>query len=430
MPDPQFEAVDHDPFMENVDISQVILLRDPLEQQKAAIHTYARALAPGLYDYLTKPAPPSNLEVPRGYVGKIPRNPAVGAREAAALEDLRNLGMMAIPGGELEAGTARALSAIREAGAGAVNAIAPPAYGADNRTNVAAIPSSPSAELRPPAVPSGSIRPAFTADDLARMNQLQTDITNLTARRVAATKDIGPKKAAIEGKVYDDQIQAKQDEITRMRADMLNRQSVFDMATQPIAVRNADAVAQARAAAMGLSGATGALHGLAHRPGLRPWIQSGVLGGLEGSLGVIGPNLYDLGAPKGTPAREAAERNLAFLSHPLDPGAWEYAQNVIAPEFAGGAGIGTVGHYTGNAISSGAGAVVRGVRSLFGGGPSPTSPLSSTQAFPTTAMPRLGVGGGAWPDDPRQIKMFKDAAGKYREQGTGRFVPKQYWPSK
>jgi hypothetical protein len=46
----------------------------------------------------------------------------------------------------------------------------------------------------------------------------------------------------------------------------------------------------------------------------------------------------------------------------------------------------------------------------------------------TLPSPTAGRAGRPWPTDYRQVQMFKDKNGNWREQGTGQFVPKHLWP--
>jgi hypothetical protein len=474
---PEYQTVDHDPFA-GADISAARSSNDPAAGQRALLQT----LVPGLYDYFTKPR--SAPQITPNAAGKVPPadyDPYFGP----ALQDVVNLGMMGAGAPELGL-AARGMSAAESAapvlaqrqalrslanmfpqpsvaagGAAGGAAVVPLSSSAADRTKLASAPAMASvppannsgvtAPGLPTATPAGqNMRPTFKPDDLVRMTQLQSDIDALTKRRVAATKDLGPKGAAVQAQAFDNQIAAKQDEITKMRSDMLNAQSAYDLATQPIAIRNPEALAQARAVAMGAGVGTGFLHGLAHKSGMLPWLGSGILGGLEGSAGIIAPNLMDLGQPQGTPAREAAERNLAFVSNPTQPGSWDYARNVIAPEILGGAAAGTIGHGIGHGLASAGGAITQGIRSLFSGGPSlpapPGAPINMLQnpagvsppssSGPVNMLqrpwPTKPDGSRMWPTDPKEIaalqKKMVQIGDKWQDPQFKHFVPKELWP--
>jgi hypothetical protein len=424
----------------------------------AAPRSLLQMLIPGLMNYFTQQAPPP--QITPNAAGKVP-DANYNPNTAPALQDLSNIAMTAaapeLGAGLFGRGAAQAAESAPSYMPAAIQRIydaiglVPPATAltvggagaAGDKTRVAATPTNaatPAAASLPPAAAPGvsspsvtgaaaTMRPNFTPDDLAHMGQLQQDIDSLTKQRGKAIANIdGPKAKLATGAPFDAQIQAKQEEIASMRSSMQKSQKDFDWATQPIGVRNADALAQARGVAMGSSLGTGMLHGLVHRPGIMPWLTTAAAGGLEGSLGIVLPNLMDLGQPQGTPAHEAAEKNLRFISHPMEPGAWDYAQNVIAPEAAGGAGLGIAGHFMGHALSGGVGAIVNGMRSAVTPLPK-VAPAPGTVAVPAPQPAVDGLlTGKQWPSSYRQIDMAKDANGAWYERGTGHKVPKRLYP--
>ncbi len=388
--------------MDQNDLMLRVLKGQPdLETAKAL----GKAAFPGISDYLTaQRSPPSMLP---NSAGKMPSSdpyagPAVGEASNAA--------MMAMPGGS---NILKAILGIGTAGAADRVAARPPG-------------NTPTDTAGTPPVASGpvSIRPKFTSDDSSRLLQLDKEIKDLTSAKQSAINSVGKSRIGPTAASYDTQIQSKQDEIKKMRDEMLNKQSDFDKATLPLVAAQPDLVAKGRLGMMGLSGLTGMVNALGGK-GLG---KSLAYGGLEGGFGVLAPTLYDLQQPQGTAAKDVADKNMGFITHPTEPGSWDWARNVLAPEAAGGAALGAIGHGVGSSIRGLGGAVSSGIRGLFGNTPSQSSPSPLPPAAPPSLQARPG--GKVWPTDPKQIKMVKDSRGRWYEQGTGHTVPKQLWPSK
>jgi hypothetical protein len=373
-----------------------------------------RVLAPNLTDLLTKPRPAPAPPIPNA-AGKIPPQDGMDPRYVPAMRDI---GLLGAGGAAGRIAAPLAEGAVQAAGRFTPSLAAPSDALKAITGGMALEPTSASAA-------SPSTRPSFTAEDTTRLGQLQKDIDNLTKQQKTEMSNVGPKKSDVIRQQYGDQITAKQAEIDRMRSGMAEQQSAYDKATLPIAARNPDALTASRAGALGGSAATGLLHGLSRGKGPWPWLGSAALGGLEGGFGVVAPQLMDLGLPQGTQAHEAAAKNLRFFSHPTEPGAWDYAQNVVAPEVGGGAVLGTIGHGVGHAIKGASGSLAQ---SLGFGSKPPVPPQVPPSALSTPPPPSaLPNPTGKWPSDPSQIKMFQDKSGKWREEGTGHFVPKQLW---
>jgi len=388
-----------------------------------------KTLAPRLYDYMTQPnpQPPSMTPNRAGKVAPSDYDP----RTMGALEDLRNLALDAMPEGGW---AARAMGAV-------AGAVSPSAEAAQQQQRTAAVPAQAS---RPPpgqpgptvvsaapqpqgppgpmptaAVPQPSIRPDFTPQDMDRLSQLGTEMSDLNKKidSVGKRTDIGPggKRAQIDP--LQTQINAKQSEIDRIRDNVRQAQAAFDLAGQPIGVRNPPAVAVGRGIGLGLGAGTGLLKGYS---GKGQFGRTVLYGAAEGAAGVTVPNLMDLGAAPGTPARETAERNLAFIHDPTSIANWDYARRVIAPEMIGGGLLGIAGYGFGSAINS-----ARNRRSA------PSVPAAPAE-LPASSLPS---GGYAWPTDPEALKSlqsvaYKTPSGQWRVyvEGKNRRLPKGLEP--
>jgi hypothetical protein len=255
-----------------------------------------------------------------------------------------------------------------------------------------------------------------------RLSQLGNEMGDLNKKidSVGKRSDIGPggKRAQIEP--LQTQINAKQSEIDRIRDNVRQAQAAFDMAGQPIGVRNPPAVAVGRGIGLGLGAGTGLLKGYS---GKGQFGRTVLYGAAEGAAGVTVPNLMDLGAAPGTPARETAERNLAFISDPTKIANWDYARRVIAPEMIGGGLLGIAGYGFGSAINS-----ARNRRSA------PSVPAAPAEP-PTVPSTPSGGGGYAWPTDPEALKSlqsvaYKTPTGQWRVyvEGKNRRLPKGLEP--
>jgi hypothetical protein len=249
-----------------------------------------------------------------------------------------------------------------------------------------------------------------------RLGQLGTEMSDLNKKidSVGKRSDIGPggKRAQIEP--LQTQINAKQTEIDRIRDNVRQAQAAFDMAGQPIGVRAPGALAVGRGMGLGAGALTGLLKGYGGKGQLGRTV---LYGAAEGAAGVTVPNLMDLGAAPGTPARETAERNLAFIHDPTDIANWDYARRVIAPEMIGGGLLGIAGYGMGSAINS-----ARNRR-----------PAPSVPAAP--AEPAASSGGYTWPTDPEAIKSlhsvsYQTPSGQWRVyvEGKNRRLPKGLEP--
>jgi hypothetical protein len=398
-----------------------------------------KTLAPRLYDYMTQPNPSTPSMTPNR-AGKV--TPAdYDPRTLGALEDLRNLGLDAMPEGGW---AARAMGAV-------AGAVSPSAEAAQQQQRTAAVPAQasrpppgqpgPAPTAAAPAVPqpqgppgpaptaavpqpSASIRPNFTPQDMDRLSQLGTEMGDLNKSidTVGKRSDIGlgSKKALIAP--LQKQIDAKQGEIDRIRDNVRQAQATFDLAGQPIGVRNPPAVAVGRAIGLGAGLATGAMKGLS---GKGQFGRAVAYGGMEGAAGVMVPNLFDLGAAPGTPARETAERNLAFISDPTKIANWDYARRVIAPEMIGGGVLGIAGYGFGS-----------GVNSLLNWRRRPAPSVPAAPAVPAASTtPSTPSSSYTWPTDPEALKSLQSVAyktpnGQWRVyvEGKNRRLPKGLEP--
>ncbi len=363
-----------------------------------------KAAFPAISNYLTAERPPP-ATVPNA-AGKLPSSdPYLGP----AIGEASDTAMMAMPGGS------NILKAILGVGTAAA---------ADSNRVAARSPSSTPTDTAGPPPGLVSMRPKFTQEDSSRLNQLDREIKDLTTTKQNAINSVGRSRIGPTAASYDTQIQSKQDEIKKMRDDMLNKQSEFDHSTLPLVASQPDLVSKGRLGMMGLSGLTGMVNAL----GGKGLPKSLAYGGLEGGFGVLAPTLYDLQQPQGTAAKDVADKNVGFMTHPTESGAWDWARNTLAPEAAGGAALGAIGHGVGSSIRGLGGAVSSGIRGLFGKTPSQSLPSSLPPEAPPILQARPG--GKIWPTDPKQINMMKDSTGRWREQGTGHYIPKHLQPSK
>ena len=332
-----------------------------------------KTVFPGISDYLTAQRPPP--ETTPNAAGKLPSSdPYLGP----AISEAADTAKMAMPSGS------NMLNAILGIGSAAA---------ADKMA--ARSPSSTPTDTASPAPPGMvSIRPKFTQEDDTRLKKLDEDIKKLTSDKQNAINSVGRSRISATAESYDSQIKDKQAEAQRMRNEMLNRQSDYDKATLPLVASKPDLVAKGRLGMMGLSGLTGVVNALSGKS----LPKSLLYGGLEGGFGVLAPNLYDLQQPAGTPAKEAADKNLRFLSHPDEPGAWNWARDTLGPEAVGGATLGTIGHGVGSSLRGLGGAVTSGVRGLFNKSPPANVP---------TSLPPVKTG-----------KIYQDANGRWRQNGS------------
>ena len=357
-------------------------LVSPTAPARGSIEGVAQTYTPGLHDYFTAQRPPPPLP-PRGYVGKVQPSdydPYV----LPALRDATTIAGAALPVGRAEAlaegvapyfarGASAARSTIKDLmqGAGAAGGLGgvEPAYAGE--------------------------RPALTSDDAARLSQLDRDIASLTRQKQAAIGLVGRSRIGATAQSYDEQIAAKQAEIDRVRGALAQRQAEYDKAGRPLSIRDPEATSIMRYGGLGLGAVTGLAAGLKRVPA---W-HSALYGGIEGGLGAAAPTLIDLPMPKDTEAGRTARANI----HSPD-----WYTDVVGPDALAGVAAGLGFHGTGHVIGA-----------PFG---------KRAGVSPDVALPPATGAVRKWPTDATGIKMMKDSAGRWREQGTGQFIPKHLQP--
>lgn len=373
--------------------------------------TLARMLVPGLYNYFTQPVPPP--QITPNAAGKVPPadyNPNTGP----ALQDISNLAMTAVAP-EARAGVAagEAIPAITRAAAehaGSLRSV----Y--DAATNAVGLAGGVGAVTPSPAEAAG--RPTVDPDEATQVDALKKEIAGLSAQRIKATKDLGPKGAAVQAATYDAQIAQRNSQIDRIMGQVAGRQNAYDQqqedyakAGQPFSVREGDLVNKIRTGSLGASALTGLVRG-AKRMGMAGSLLGG---GVEGAAGVLFPSAVDITKPEDTEAYKTTQRNLFD-----NPSFWT---RTVAPDAVYGAILAGAGHGIGHAI----GAPI--ARTEARAAIPPAAPVPAALPAPAS-MPDfpLAAQGKVWPSDYRQIQMAKDVNGNWYEQGTGHKVPKNLWP--
>jgi len=362
------------------DLSDLV---SPTASTRSGLQGVAQTFAPGLYDYFTAERPPPALP-PKGYVGKV-QSADYNPYAIPALRDATTIAGMAVPAGRAEAlaegvapyiarGAQAARPVLRNlmegsVGLGGAEGAVTPAYAGE--------------------------RPSLTTEDTARLGQLDKDIANLTRQKQIAISQVGRSRIGATAQSYDDQITAKQAEIDRVRSSLAQRQAEYDKAGRPLSQRDPEATSVMRYGGLGLGAMTGLAAGLKRVPA---W-HSALYGGIEGGLGAAAPTLIDLPMPKETEAGSTARANIHSP---------EWYSDVVGPDALAGAAAGLGFHGTGHVIGA-----------PFG---------KRAGVSPDIILPPAASGARKWPTDAGSIKMVKDSAGRWREQGTGQFIPKHLQP--
>lgn len=381
-------------------------------------------LAPNLTDYLTSPhsSDPHPQVLPSGKISNY--DPALGK----AYGDIPGLASLGLGGEGLAEGlAARAASAapgIAERLAPSVSRLGSTIAGAGERLPIdmmgnatgTAMAMAPATAQASTAIEGPGERPTATPDEAKRIADINRQITDLGQKRAKATAGIGPKGAAIAAQPFDAQLGRLNEEISTINKQVTDRQNAwevqkaeFDKTTAPFAERHPEGAAALRFAPLAsvLSGAwvgrmAGASPTIAKRTAA--YLAGGAGGGLEGLVGGYYPTLQDAGMPRGTAAKAEANANNA------DPDFWKYD---IAPEVGMGAALGLLGTKYGMLSK--------------GKVPAAALPAIKPSEIPEAAAAPAATG-KAWPTNPKDIDMFRDSVGKWREQGTGHFVPKHLQP--
>jgi hypothetical protein len=362
------------------DLSDLV---SPTASTRSGLQGLAQTFAPGLYDYFTADRPPPALP-PKGYVGKV-QSADYDPYAIPALRDATTIAGMAVPAGRAEAlaegvapyiarGAQAARPVLRNlmegsVGLGGAEGAISPAYAGE--------------------------RPSLTTEDTARLGQLDKDIAALTRQKQTAISQVGRSRIGATAQSYDDQISAKQAEIDRVRSSLAQRQAEYDKAGRPLSQRDPEATSIMRYGGLGLGAMTGLAAGLKRVPA---W-HSALYGGIEGGLGAAAPTLIDLPMPKDTEAGSTARANIHSP---------EWYSDVVGPDALAGAAAGLGFHGTGHVIGA-----------PFG---------RRAGVSPDVILPPSVGGARKWPTDASSIKMVKDSAGRWREQGTGQFIPKRLQP--